>query len=282
MSLESLALLLVAAVLHTAWNLRLKREEDRAPVLFWALLLGSLAFLPALAFAPRLTGTAVPYLAGSAVCEALYFAVLTAAYARGDFSLVYPIARGSVPALLALGAIAFLGERLSWKGAGGIALVIAGLLLLAGGQATASSPGRPRLGAGSGLALLTALLIAAYSLVDAAAVRRAPTLPYTIVVLGASALLLAPFLIFRYGWRQLAASLRRSWLSVGIVAICLFSSYALVLRVYAVERVAYAAAVREISIVFAAIAGAIWLDEAMGWRRILGASLAFAGILVLA
>ena len=281
MSIEAILLLLFAAVLHAAWNLLLKREKEKVPVLWWALLLGSLAFLPLLAKEPHLEVGIGPFVGASAACEALYFAVLAAAYEEADFSLVYPLARGSVPALLALCSIWFLGERLSWRGASGIGLVVLGLLVLAG-RAKRSGTTRASSAKGIGLALLTALFIVGYSLIDAAAVRRVPSAPYTAIVLAASAAILAPGLFWRYGWRELRTTLSRRWRSIGLIAVLLVVSYALVLQVYSVAPVIYAGAVREVSIVFAALAGALWLDEELGVRRAIGAALAFAGILVLA
>src|SRR6266699_235097 len=124
MTLPLLALLLTAAALHAGWNVLLKRAPDRPLIVWWAV-----------------------------VVSALCFVALTTAYRVADFSLVYPIARGAAPALLAVAAVLLLHERLSAYGIAGLGAIVVGLWLVAGtGRAAGPYPAR-----GVALELLVAL-----------------------------------------------------------------------------------------------------------------------------
>src|SRR5712691_4108162 len=102
MSPIALGLLLVAAVMHAGWNLLARQASDRQAMLFWALTVAGLLLTPSLAldWPPRWEGLALAL--ASSVFETLYFLALIGAYEVGDFSLVYPVARGSAPLLIAL------------------------------------------------------------------------------------------------------------------------------------------------------------------------------------
>jgi len=127
-SLTALALLAIAAALHASWNLLVKRAGEKYIFTCWAWAVGSLAGAPLLAFSPALPRAVWLYVAISALAQAAYFVALTRAYTIGDFSLVYPLARGAAPAFLALWATLFLGERPRPGGLLGLALLLAGLL----------------------------------------------------------------------------------------------------------------------------------------------------------
>src|SRR5581483_7043980 len=109
----ALGLLLFAAALHALWNLFVKRAGEKQIFTWWALLVGVVCFAPLVIFGPALPARVWPYILGSGALEALYFVALTLAYKLGDFSLVYPLARGAAPALLAVWTALFLGERLT-------------------------------------------------------------------------------------------------------------------------------------------------------------------------
>ena len=149
--------------MHAGWNLLLKQVPDRYPVTWWALLITALCFMPLLLAGPALPARVWPYVVASAVLEAAYFTILAAAYGRGDFSVVYPIARGTAPAFLALWAILFLQEYPNRIGLAGIAVLVLGLIAIGSSawwrvrrQTTLRSTGMR-------LALCIALLISIYS-----------------------------------------------------------------------------------------------------------------------
>jgi drug/metabolite transporter (DMT)-like permease len=279
---QALVLLLIAAALHTGWNLLIKRSQEKQLFAWWALVVGVVCFAPALLLAQPLPEAVWPYLVASAIVEAVYFIALTRAYQQADFSLVYPLARGTAPALLALWAVLFLGERPTPEGLAGLVLLVLGLLVVAGPTSL------PRRGAvhasGTLLALFTALCISVYGAIDGYAMRLAEPLPYLVALLGLTAGLTAPAVIAYYGRTALAAQWRAHWRRIVFAGVVSMATYALVLQVYALvpQKVIYAGAVREISIVFAALAGWRWLGEAFGAIRTLGAALIFLGILLIA
>src|SRR5258708_32184948 len=118
MTLPLLALLLAAAALHACWNLLLKRAPDRQLIVWWAVIVSALCFVPVLLLRPAVPAIGWRFALASAVAETAYFVSLTTAYRVADFSLVYPIARGAAPALLAPAAVPRLARR---RGAAGAA-----------------------------------------------------------------------------------------------------------------------------------------------------------------
>jgi drug/metabolite transporter (DMT)-like permease len=274
------ALLLAAALLHAIWNVLLKRSGERYLVTWWALVISAACGLPWL-----VTGvgglSGVWWLAlASAAVEALYFGVLATAYGSGDFSLVYPVARGAAPAFLAIWAALWLGESPSEFGLLGLALIVGGLML-AGSSALIGS-GRRAHGASIALALAVALCISVYSAIDGAAVRSAPAGPYTVLVFALTALMLAPLMLARYGPARLAGELRLRWRTMAVIGLLTIVAYSMVLAAYSIAPVSYGGAIREVSVVFGALIGWRWLREGFGRVRIAGALLIFAGTLAVA
>jgi drug/metabolite transporter (DMT)-like permease len=291
----ALGLLLAAACIHVAWNLLLKGAAERDAVTFIAVLAGSVAFLPVVFLGAPLSGTAWGLAVASAAVETVYYLLLAHAYEHSDFSQAYPIARGTAPVLLAIWSALLLRELPSAAGAAGIALVVGGIVFI--GLASSADPGAtPRGGstppratgpgsaANQGLfaALGVALCISIYSVIDGIAVRRTAPAPYTVAVLGLTALFLAPVALVRQGPRVLARAARGSWRRALAAGALMVIGYMLVLRAYVIERLAYAGAVREVSVVLAALIGWRRLGESFGPRRLFGAVAVFLGILTLA
>jgi drug/metabolite transporter (DMT)-like permease len=275
----ALGLLIAAALLHAGWNLLLKRTGDQYMVSWWALLASAAVGMPALLAGPGLPAGAWPYVLASALAEAVYFGLLSAAYSAADFSLVYPIARGAAPALLAVWSAAFLGERPSAGGLAGILLLVAGLLVVGmrPGRAGAGGPGL----ASVALALGVALCISVYSAIDGAAVRLVSPLPYTAAVFGMSVVCLTPLMLWRYGARGLLAGGRAYGWRAALVGGLMLATYALVLRAYVIAPVSYAGTVRESSIVVGALAGWLAFGEPFGARRVVGSGVILAGIVTI-
>jgi drug/metabolite transporter (DMT)-like permease len=282
MSILALGLLLLAAAVHAGWNLSVKLADEKWIFMWWALLVGSLAFAPLLLVGAPLPRNVWPYVLGSALAEAAYFLALANVYRLADFSLAYPIARGAAPALLALWAIVWLDEDLRSGGVLGLVLLILGLMVVA------STPRRAldRIGGGarSGVlaALAVAMLISLYSVIDGAAVRLAPPATYNAAITGATALLVTLVTLLRYDRQALLGVWRRQWPKIVLVGPLIPLSYTLVLEAYTLAPVAYAGAVREVSVVLAALAGWLWLGEPLGGVRVVGAVLICAGIVAIA
>ena len=281
----ALALVLLAAVLHTAWNLLVKSSSRKDAFTWWALLCGAVVFSPLLFRGGPIPATVWPYAIASALVEVLYYVMLGRAYDRGEFSRVYPIARGTAPAFLTVWAFLFLGERPGPLGVAGLAALLAGLALVGGSPSSAvpREPRRWRLASRGGAeALAVAVCISAYSVIDAAAVRLVQPAAYTVLVLGLTGVFLTPWVVLRHGTAGILAEWRsRRWAIVAVGSMTLLA-YLLVLQAYAFSRVAYAGAVREVSIVLAALAGWAVLHERLGAARLIGSLLAFAGVLLIA
>src|SRR3954470_7324935 len=126
------ALALSSAFVHALWNLLLARARDSEAATAVALLAGTAAFAPVAALTWQLDAGVWPYLAASAALEIAYFALLAAAYDRGALSIVYPIARGSAPVLVAIFSVVLLGTTLHALTAAGVVLVAGGVLLVRG------------------------------------------------------------------------------------------------------------------------------------------------------
>jgi len=282
MPLRALLLVLAAAAMHTGWNFLVKRAKDKQVFTWWAMIIGSLVYLPLLTLYRPIPAQIWPYALSSACVEAVYYNTLVRAYTHGDFSLVYPVARGAAPALLAVWATLFLGERPHCAGIVGLSLVLIGLLVVGSGQWRSQRQGVSLPRGGIGAALATALCISIYSAIDGAAVRLMAPTPYTVLVFALTGLFVAPLVFRQYGYHDVVAVWRTDWVRILAVGILTLLTYMLVLQAYAIAHVSYVGALREVSIVLAALAGWRWLGEAFGALRTVGALLIFVGIVVIA
>ncbi len=278
----ALGLLLISAFLHAAWNLLIKRAKEKQIFTWWALVIGLLCFSPLLLQVRFFPTSIWPYVCSSALTEAVYYFVLLRAYQYGDFSLVYPMARGAAPALLTLWAVLFLGERPAPQGLVGIGVLIVGLVVVGSTTWWRQRKTSSLASSALGLALATACCVSIYSAIDGAAVRQVAPLPYTVLVIGLTAMLIAPLIVLRYGRQAMLVEIRSNWRLILLAGILSFSTYMLVLLAYSFSPVSYGGAVREISIVIAAFVGWRWLGEGFGRARLLGAALIFVGILIIA
>jgi drug/metabolite transporter (DMT)-like permease len=277
MPFSALALVLLAALMHATWNLLLKGSENRARTAWLASAVGGLLGLPLILLSDPVPLHSWGFAALAALLEVVYLTLLSAAYGRGDFSAVYPLARGSAPALLTVWAALLLGEQPSTMGWLGLGLLLGGLILI--GWTAAKGGGTSRRAVA--LALGVALCISFYSIVDAAGVRAAPSAaPYTAGRFLLTAAFMAPVMALRRSIRPGPAP-TPAWRIFAIGAMSLIA-YTLVLAAYAIAPVSYAGAIREVSVVFAALIGWRWLGESFGPTRLAGAFAIFGGILLIA
>lgn len=282
MPLNALLLVVAAAICHAWWNLIVKQVAEKQIFTWWTLVAGFLFYLPILVAHLPLPLEIWPYALSSAAAEVFYFIALVRAYEHGDFSLVYPIARGAAPALLAVWAAVFLGERPHGAGIAGIATLLAGLAIVGAGQFRTRQGLTSMSGIAVGWALLISLSISIYGIIDGAAVRIVDPIAYGALVLSLTGILLAPIVISRYGWRMLLREGRSHIGRIFAVSGLTLLTFVLVLVAFSMGRVSYVGALREMSVVFAALAGWLWMGEAFGLVRTLGAVLIFAGIAVIA
>ncbi len=276
----AIALLFFSAILHTTWNLLLKQSDDKYISTWWAVFAGSVIFLPLLFFTGLPARETWTLLIASVVVEVVYYGLLSYAYNDSDFSLVYPLARGTAPALIALWSILFLGETPTSGGFTGLIIVILGLIIV-GSSGLFYSQKKPHL-KGIVLALVIALLISIYSVIDGAAVKMTAAFPYAILVFFLAPAITSPLVMKRYGWRRLHSSWnvnRRRLFAIGLLTVF---AYLLALAAYSIAPVSYSGAIREVSVVLGAFAGWKILGETMGKQRLLGSVVLFIGILVIA
>ncbi len=282
MSPTALALLVASAALHMGWNFLVKRAGEKQDFTWMALVVVQACLAPLVLIGDSFPAQIWPYVIASAFVELVYFMALTYAYGKNDFSLVYPLARGAAPALLAVWAVLFLGERLHATGVVGLGLLVLGLMVVGGAAWWGSrNLATPNL-AGVLAALGVACCISIYSAIDGAAVRLTDPLPYIVLVMSITALMLTPPMLLRYGQHAVIAEWRANWLRIILVGIATMFAYIFVLQAYTIASVSYAGAIREISVVFGALAGWLWLGEGFGVARTAGAALIFLGILVIA
>jgi drug/metabolite transporter (DMT)-like permease len=280
MSLFAIGLLLVAAVLHATWNLLLKRAGEKYIAVWWSSIIGPLAFLPAIFIAGFPSSAIWHILLISALFEIAYYIVLAEAYKDSDFSLVYPMGRGAAPALIAVWAALFLHERFTPGGLIGIIVIVGGLLII-GGSNIFQAQSRPHL-RGILLALLLALLISIYSILDGIAVKQTAALPYVIVLFFCVPIFTSPLILRQYGWNRLKNELSAHPWALAAIGVLTIGAYSLALWAYSISPLGYAGSIREVSVVMAAYAGWQFLGEKFGGLRMLGAAIIFAGIMVIA
>jgi drug/metabolite transporter (DMT)-like permease len=291
MPLSALGLVLLAAVLHAAWNIAAKHAGGDHRFMLVTSLLTSVVWLPAgLWFGwsevPRLGWTEWGVIAGSAVVHLLYFRSLLTGYRVGDLTVVYPLARGSGPLITAAAAVLLLGESLGALGISGVLAVCGGVFLLAGGPALwrrSDDPvQRARTHAGIRWGLLTGALIAAYSVIDGYAIKVmliGPVVYDYLCNLLRVPLQLPTLLRDRAG---LAAAWRTQWRQALVVAVLGPLAYILVLYALTLAPLSHVAPARELSMLVAALVGGRLLGEQGRAARLLGAGCIAAGVMLLA
>ena len=247
---------------------------------WWAAVLGAGLFIPVVIFTGLPSRNIWHLLILSVLLEATYYLVLSAAYNDSDFSLVYPMGRGTAPAFIAIWSVLFLHETFTTGGVIGLIVIIGGLIVV-GSSGLIQSHGRPHL-RGISLALLLALIISIYTMVDGTAVRQTAALPYTIMIFLLLPILSAPLVIRHYGWSMLKAEFRSHYLRLLAIGVLTVAAYSLALLAYSFALLGYAGAIREVSVVMGAFAGWQFLKEKLGGWRVIGAVVIFAGILVIA
>jgi drug/metabolite transporter (DMT)-like permease len=263
-----------SAFVHALWNLLLARARDSQAATAVALLAGAVAFAPVAALTWELDSGVWPYLAASAALEIAYFALLAAAYDRGELSLVYPIARGSAPVLVAVFSVVLLGTGLHALTVAGIALVATGVLLVRGVTPLQVGDARQTL-----FALAIGASIAAYTLFDKAGLRHAQAFTYLELVVLPSAVAYPLWVARR---RSLRAELGPSAILAGLAMFGAFGLALAAIRLAPQAFVPGVQALRETSVVIAVAAGAVFLREQVTALRVAGALVVIAGVGALA
>ena len=268
------ALVLGAALLHAGWNAIIKSSRDSmldtALVAAGATLL-SLPLAVSVAMPARASW---PFLAISVAVHVAYFATLARAYRVGDLGHAYPLMRGTAPLLVALFGVALLHEQPSAATWLGIILISGGVLsigLLQRGRAHRDA---------TRWAITNAVIIASYTLVDGAGVRVSGTAAGYVAWLF---LLQGPCFIALVALRRRDALdyAARNWRRGLAGSLFLVGSYGIVLWAMTRAPVAAVAALRETSVIFAAMFGSLLLKESFGRQRLIGACAVALGVIAL-
>ncbi|MEO7126199.1 MAG: DMT family transporter [Nakamurella sp.] len=283
-----------SAVLHASWNAAAKAVPGRllASLLIGvgSLLIGGVWSL----VAPMPAGPAWPYLLGSAALQTGYILLLTAAYAHGEFRQMYPLARGIAPVLVTAFSLVVLGERLAMWHLAGIALVVGALGVLV----SVGTRGSGARGSGTGvagtrgylLAIAAGVVIASYTVVDGLGVRLSETsagyAAWQMLIHGPMVVVVCVLLA---GRKQLGAwfsrgSQRVGWriALIGVGGGILSGlTYAIVLWAQARASLSLVSALRETSVLFAGILGALFFAEKLSARQMLAAAGVVCGIILI-
>lgn len=280
------ALLLAAALMHASWNALLKSDRsDRLATFGVIMTTGSALGLCAAPFLPMVAPAAWAYLIASTAIHLAYYAFLLKAYAYGDLSHTYPIARGLGPLLVALVSGQVIGEHLRTQDMIGVLLLSCGLIALAlPARIPAPVPGNHQ-GLATLFAILTGVTIAGYILADGFGVRaaglafeqRLSYIAWLCILEGPWLLVLAVVL----RGRRLLGHLRRNWWR-GIIGGAIASTgYGIAIYALVLGPMAHVAALRETSVLFGALIGTLLLGEPFGGRRVAAAIVIVSGLVLM-
>ncbi|TMC29822.1 MAG: hypothetical protein E6J32_06430 [Chloroflexi bacterium] len=276
MPVAVLPLVLLAAVCHASWNALLKASENPLSLAARAMSLGTLVALPPVAALWLAQGRPGLPLAGwllalaSAGLELGYFITLSIAYQRGELSVVYPIARGTAPLLAVVVGLVLLGERVHL-------VALAGILFLLAGMWAVRRPSSA--GSALGPALLTGIVIAAYTSLDRIGVRLGPPWLYGWLLWFFGAIFLVTFTRLRRVAENRLTDQFRVSLAVGVL---MTSAYFMILFALSIAPLAIVAPLRESAIVLVTAWGIWRLGERRGaWVRMAGAFAIVGGIALL-
>jgi drug/metabolite transporter (DMT)-like permease len=266
-----------AGLLHASWNALLKTARGGEPMLDTAAVVAGSAVwaLLALPFAGIPDAAAWKFIAMSAVIHFGYYVTLSNAYRTGDLSFAYPLMRGTAPLITALLGIVFLRELPSAQVGVGIVLICVGIVSIAFVRRERHSM------VAAQWALANAVIIAAYTLVDSTGARVSNNpLAYVCWLLALEGIPYLAFVLWR-GRRAAVAYLLRSQRLALVGGFGSLAAYGIVLWAMTRAPVAAVAALRETSVLFAALIGAVWLKEGFGVMRLVGAASVVAGIAAL-
>lgn len=275
MSVTIFAIVMFAAFLHAFWNAVVKGAQDKTIVLGLIALGHVVPGIAMVVFSPSPAASAIPFIIGSTVVHWVYYYLLNVAYRLGDLSIVYPIARGLAPVLIALGAQFFIQERLPPVVWAGILCVSVGIMVLTRGVFRSGLPV-----AGLLAAVGTAAMIAGYSITDGIGVRLSGSVLGYIGWLFVAEIIVAIY-VFGSRWERLRAVDARTVVLGFAGGVISGAAYALVLYAKTLAPLGIVSALRETSVIFAALIGVIWFREGPRGPRLVAAGIVAVGIVLI-
>jgi phosphonate utilization associated putative membrane protein len=279
------AAVLCAALLHASWNALIKSGHDKALDTALVHFLGALIALPFMLWLGPPPSGAWPYIAASLVIHIGYYIALVGAYQHGELGLTYPIMRGFAPMLVALASSVFIGEApslVAWLGIVGITVGVALVGLAHPGEALHHRKALM-------FAFANAAIIATYTVVDGRGVRESVADDHGAIRYVLSLFVLDgiayPLLVWlrrnAQGRREIVAYARRRWPVAALGGSASIGAYGIALWAMTRAPVASVAALRETSVLFAAVLGTVLLKERFGLQRAIGTGVIVAGVMAL-
>ncbi len=267
--------ILLAALLHAGWNTLVKIQGDRLVVMASITLFGSVFSLFFVPFVDFPDAPSWPWLGTTIILHTTYHLFLPKAYDHGDLGQVYPIARGSAPLLVAMGAFIFAGEHLTWLGMVGVLCLASGVMALTFERETGLW-NKPK---AIIYALMTGVMIASYTVVDGIGVREAGAVFGFAVWLTIGDGLLTFFIVYFWKGRKTIIAAGRN-LRIGFVGGAMqVAAYWIIVWALASAPMASVSALRETSVLFAAIISTFLLREGFGVWRFVSAGLVTLGLI---
>lgn len=266
-----------AALLHAGWNALLKSGADKQLESIGLAFGSGVVALVALPFLAAPAPESWPWIGASAAVHIAYFWLLAGAYRWGDLSFSYPIMRGGGPLIVTVAGVLAFGEVLPLPETFGVLLICAGILAFATHPARDPAALRKSLA----FALANACVIAAYTLIDAHGARLSDApVAYTLWFFVANGVVITVLGILLRG-RAVPRHFARGWRTTfggGALAV---GAYAIALWAMTQSPVALVAVLRETSVVFAALIGAMFLKETFTPRKIAATAAVLAGLAVM-
>jgi drug/metabolite transporter (DMT)-like permease len=271
-------LVLLAALLHASWNAMLHGNEDRFLSMTWMSI--AIAAVPTLVilFTPLPASAAWPYIVASGIVHIVYNVTLVRSYRRNDLAQAYPIARGSSPLLVTLGAALFAHEVIRPSQVLGILMISGGIIAIALERFHVSR-------AGLRAALTTGATIAVYTVIDSIGVRLSggEALAYTAWMFLFYWLMPLLFVALR-GVTALWPPVRSAPVSIGsslVGGLVSIAAYGIVIWALQSGATGTVSALRETSVVFAVLIGRVFLREAVSAKRWIACMIVAAGAVCL-
>jgi drug/metabolite transporter (DMT)-like permease len=277
MSIEIILLVLFAAAMHAGWNALIKVNSDRVTAMAYVTLFGSLVSAPVLLFLPFPAEEAWGLLALTIILHTAYHLFLPAAYKYGDLGQVYPIARGVAPVLVLGIAYVIADESVSLPVVIGVLCLVAGVVSLSYDHKGGGLPHRRAVG----FAILTGTAIASFTVADGLGARLSGNAlsfaAWTTFLDG----ILTYLLIWAYRGKSLPAQWRTNFIPLFVGGVMQVGTYWIIVFALTLAPLAMVSALRETSVLFAALLSTFLLKEGLHAWRFVSAALVAAGLMIM-
>lgn len=268
---------LAGAAMHAGWNALVKTGLDRTTSIFLLALIQGAISLALLPFFAAPSALSWPFIAVSALLHSGYKIFLIRAYAHGDMSQVYPLARGAAPLIVALAGIFLLQENLTATKFAAVCIIGLGVMMMSSRFGSGEAMPRKALL----FALGTALFTASYTLVDGVGAQLSGTASgFTLWMFVGDGVLMTIYALLMRG-RGLFAAARGNLLRGTAAGALSLGSYWIAIWAFTLAPIALVAALRETSVLFAMLIAVFWLGEKASPQRWLAAGLILAGIVLM-